>query len=46
MKFHKSGSLRAKLITILRLALSHLRKHNFKHSFHDTLNALVVVDAI
>ena len=29
---------------MLSLALSHLREHKFKHSFDDTLNALVVVD--
>ena len=27
-----------KLVTRLRLDLSHLREHKFKHSFHDTLN--------
>ena len=29
-----------KLVTRLRLALSHLREHKFKHSFQDTLNPL------
>ena len=29
-----------KLITRLRLGLSHLREHKFKHSFQDTLNSL------
>ena len=29
-----------KLITRLRLGLSHLREHKFKHSFQDTLNPL------
>ena len=29
-----------KLITRLRLGLSHLREHKFKHSFQDTLNLL------
>ena len=29
-----------KLITILRLGLSHLREHKFKHSFPDTRNPL------
>ena len=29
-----------KLVTRLRLGLSHLREHNFKHSFQDTLNPL------
>ena len=28
------------LITRLRLGLSHLRDHKFKHSFQDTLNPL------
>ena len=28
------------LITRLRLSLSHLREHKFKHGFHDTLNPL------
>ena len=27
-----------KLVTRLRLGLSHLREHKFKHSFQDTLN--------
>ena len=29
-----------KLLTRLRLGLSHLREHKFKHSFQDTLNPL------
>ena len=29
-----------KLITRLRLGLSHLRFHKFKHSFQDTLNPI------
>ena len=29
-----------KLITRLRLGLSHLREHKFKHSFQDTINPL------
>ena len=29
-----------KLVTILRLGLSHLRGHKFKHSFQDTLNPI------
>ena len=29
-----------KLLTRLRLALSHLREHKFKHGFQDTLNPL------
>ena len=29
-----------KLLTRLRLGLSHLRKHKFKHSFQDTINPL------
>ena len=28
----------SKIISRLRLGLSHLRFHKFKHSFHDTLN--------
>ena len=30
----------SKFLTILRLGLSHLREHNFKHSFQDLLNPL------
>ena len=30
----------AKLLTRLRLGLSHLWEHKFKHSFQDTLNPL------
>ena len=29
-----------KLVTRLRLGLSHLREHKFKHSFQDTINSL------
>ena len=29
-----------KLITRLRVGLSHLREHKFKHSFQDTLNSI------
>ena len=29
-----------KLLTWLRLGLSHLREHNFKHNFQDCLNSL------
>ena len=29
-----------KLLTILRVGLSHLREHKFKHSFQDTLNPI------
>lgn len=29
-----------KLLTRLRLGLSHLREHEFKHSFQDTVNPL------
>ena len=29
-----------KLVTSLRLGLSHLREHKFRHSFQDTLNLL------
>ena len=32
--------IRAKLLTRLRLGLSHLRGHKFKHGFQDTLNPL------
>ena len=35
----KSNSV-FKLVTRLRLGLSHLRKHKFKHSFQDTINPL------
>ena len=31
---------RVKLITRLRVGLSHLREHKFKHSFQDTLNPI------
>ena len=31
-----------KLVTRLRLGLSHLREHKFKHSFQDTLNPLCI----
>ena len=34
------NSIRVKLITRLRLGLSHLREHKFKHGFQDTLNPL------
>ena len=37
-KCHNSQGI--KLITRLRLGLSHLRKHKFKHSFQDTLNPI------
>ena len=33
-----------KLITRLRLGLSHLREHKFKHSFQDTINPLCNCD--
>ena len=38
--FHCHNPKRIKLVKRLRLGLSHLRKHNFKHSFQDTLNPL------
>ena len=31
-----------KLLTRIRLALSHIREHNFKHSFQDRLNPLCI----
>ena len=36
--FHCHNPTGLKLITRLRLGLSHLRSHKFKHSFQDTLN--------
>ena len=35
-----SDSLRIKLLTRLRLGLSHLREHKFNHNFQDTINPL------
>ena len=35
-----------KLLTRLRLGLSHLRKHKFKHSFHDSLNPSALVETV
>ena len=35
-----------KLITRLRLGLSHLRFHKFKHSFQDTLNSICTCDTV
>ena len=36
--FNVSDSLGIKLLTRLRLGLSHLREHNFNHNFQDTIN--------
>ena len=41
---HNNKSL--KLITRLRLVLSHLRFHKFKHSFRDTLNHICKFDVV
>ena len=38
--FKSENQRRIKLITRLRVGLSHLRGHKFKHSFHDTLNPI------
>ena len=38
--FHCLNPNGLKLITRLRLGLSHLRFHKFKHSFQDTLNPI------
>ena len=38
--FHCHNPNSLKLITRLRLGLSHLRVHKFKHSFQDTLNPI------
>ena len=35
--YHTTG---AKLLVRLRLDFTHLRKHKFRHNFHDTLNSL------
>ena len=40
LKFKCHNPKGIKLLTILRLGLSHLREHKFKHSFQDTLNTL------
>ena len=36
----QSKAKEIKMVTRLRLGLSHLREHKFKHSFRDTLNSL------
>ena len=38
--FNVSDSLGIKLLTRLRLGLSHLREHKFSHNFQDTINPL------
>ena len=38
--FNVSVSLGIKLLTRLRLGLSHLREHNINHYFHNTINPL------
>ena len=38
--FNVSDSLGIKLLTGLRLDLSHLREHKFNHNFQDTINLL------
>ena len=38
--FNVSDSLGIKLLTRLRLGLSHLREHKFNHNFLDTINSL------
>ena len=38
--FNCENHTEIKLITRLRVGLSHLRKHKFKHSFQDTLNSI------
>ena len=38
--FNVSDSLGIKLLTRLRLGLSHLREHKFNHNFQDTINPL------
>ena len=38
--FNISNPLRIKYLTWLRLGLSHLREHKFRHHFNDTLNPL------
>ena len=45
MKFVRpSSSTRIKLFTRLRLGLSHLREHKFRHNFQDTLNPICSCD--
>ena len=38
--FNVSDSFRIKLLTRLRLGLSHLREHRFNHNFQDNINPL------
>ena len=38
--YNQSG--RGKAITRLRLGLSHLNEHNFKHGFNDTVNPICI----
>ena len=38
--FNFSDSLGIKLLTRLRLGLSHLREHKFNHNFEETINPL------
>ena len=38
--FNAFDSLEIKLLTRLRLGLSHLREHKLKHNFQDTINPL------
>ena len=38
--YNINATIGIKLITILRLGFSHLRKHKFRHNFWDTLNLL------
>ena len=38
--FNVSDSFRIKLLTRLRLGLSHLREHRFNHNFQDSINPL------
>ena len=40
--FNVSHPKRRIFLTRLRLGLSHLREHNFKHSFLDTLNVICI----
>ena len=41
--FNCHNPKRVKLLTRLRLGLSHLCEHKFKHSFQDSLNLTVAV---
>ena len=40
--FESHNSKRIKLLSRIRLELSHLREHKFKHSFQDTLNPICI----